>query len=81
YGADDHPYCENCFFETFDYCRECGETHYMEDLIYVEDEGEYCEYCFDRYAVTCENCGTHVLRRWADSRGDKWYCENCTPES
>lgn len=54
WGADNRPYCEDCWRERFVVCERCGGTIWIDDAYYEDDDdyGEYpyCEYCYDRIA-------------------------------
>lgn len=58
YGADGEIYCERCYYDRFDSCYRCGETHYMEDLTIAEDE-LICEYCLNHHYSLCPRCNEY----------------------
>lgn len=73
WGADDMAYCESCYYQIFDSCSHCGETHYQQDIRYVDGE-YYCPYCFDRYCTECAECGEPIVKRSAKQRKGRYYC-------
>lgn len=73
HGPDDMPYCQYCFYELFDYCSQCGGTHWLEDLRTVDDE-YYCDWCCNRHCVPCAKCGELVPTRRATERKGRHYC-------
>lgn len=79
-GADGETYCLDCFYNRFDTCYECGETHWHEDLIYIGDY-DYCEECAERLFICCDNCGEYVLPEQITNTPEGDLCENCAPES
>ncbi len=81
YGANDGVYCENCFYEMFDTCEYCGEAHWREDIIYLE-EGRYqylCEHCVTRLYVRCHECDEWTHRSEARLLVVFHYCADCCP--
>lgn len=80
HDPDGDLYCDDCFYDTFDYCERCNEVHYREDMYYPHDE-ILCEDCFDHHYTICDDCGDYVLHTDATAVDDGVYCENCTPES
>jgi hypothetical protein len=54
-GGDDEPqtvsghdYCNNCYYDLFKMCEDCGRTIYAEDANYDEHSGIIlCNNCFD----------------------------------
>jgi hypothetical protein len=77
-GADDNEYCESCFDERFSTCENCSETHWRDNLTYVEDEGDYCESCHSELFTSCDGCN----RDYSDDdvtfvEGHGAYCESC----
>lgn len=80
YGADDQPYCRNCYYEYFSDCDNCGETYDRDNLHYVEGEGEYCEYCLGQLFDSCENCGEYTRHEDMVEANEHWYCRDCHTE-
>lgn len=76
YGSDSNCYCEQCFYEVFETCSYCGETHYHEDITFV-DYDYYCEACLDSQCVQCNKCKEHVHKSDANSIEASSYCDNC----
>jgi hypothetical protein len=73
-------YCQDCFYDIYDYCVHCDETFYRDDMYYVENEGDICASCLDRHYSRCERCEEYH----ADSsiiviEGDS-YCDDCAME-
>jgi hypothetical protein len=45
-GADDNTYCDSCWSERFIRCDDCGNTEFMDDVYYDEEEDRsYCQHC------------------------------------
>ena len=50
--------CEECFFESYEICSDCGETYRIEDTVFVEQIDEsLCTSCFDNSFSYCHDCG------------------------
>jgi hypothetical protein len=80
-GADDEHYCENCFYQFFSDCSQCGEPHYREDLTYVESTGyDVCEWCLGRYYFECYRCEENYPKQEAQQFGKQVYCLDCAQE-
>ena len=47
WGADELPYCEDCWSEYFTTCDDCGTTIYRDDARFT-DWHVYCSDCYDR---------------------------------
>lgn len=78
YWAFDEPYCEQCFYESYDYCERCGETHHKDDLIYTDDCVMLCKYCIDRTHAQCEGCFDYFPHdELTVTKDDHVYCTNC----
>lgn len=77
-GADGEMYCQTCFYDRFDTCGRCGETHYRDDLYYTED-GDMCEYCLDRHYEHCVLCDEYRRKEMVHfyESEDKYLCERC----
>ena len=47
-NAIEMNYCEDCFFEQYTYCDDCGEVTDRDESIYIENNDcVYCEHCAD----------------------------------
>ena len=75
---EDEPYCEDCFYELFGYCDNCGEYYPRENITRGPDGNYYCEACFDEVFAQCDNCGEYVSRDnlW-EGPDHHYYCETC----
>lgn len=90
-GIDEESYCEDCFNDRFIYCQRCGRMEYMEDSIYIDDNGSwYCsEDCAERAGYyRCADCGewtdeTSYVENYGDvcynciDRGGYMCCDEC----
>lgn len=80
YAPDDNTYCESCYYELFDTCELCGETHDREHITYVESTREnVCHECLDARFTMCDNCGDYYPIGDVYERGGEWYCERHLP--
>ena len=34
YCESGHPYCEDCYYEIYSHCDDCGEEHYRDYMVY-----------------------------------------------
>lgn len=68
--------CEQCFYDNYYYCLNCGEVVSNDDAISMDGE-VYCDRCADRLNIhCCEKCGEyHKDCYYVDGEG--WYCEDC----
>lgn len=81
YGADDEPYCQDCFDNRFSSCYHCGNAHYSEDLTYVESiGGDVCEWCIDRNFERCTRCDELFLIHTMERFGEALACRPCAIE-
>lgn len=78
WGLDNEPYCQDCFYESFEYCSQCGETCWRDNSYYVNDE-TYCPSCYERDCFYCEECGEDYLIGEAHEFQGRLYCESCLP--
>lgn len=79
YGADDQPYCESCYNQTFGSCADCGNTFDLDSLYYAGGD-DYCEHCLDRLFSRCDNCEEYVAQADIIERDEHWYCADCDRE-
>lgn len=80
-GADDNDYCENCYYDNFSSCENCGETYYNDDLNYIESIGsDVCNWCLSHHYGDCDRCGETYRDRHLTNVGEKTYCRNCVTE-
>ncbi|MBL8161198.1 MAG: hypothetical protein JNJ61_04375 [Anaerolineae bacterium] len=81
WGADDSPYCERCFYNHFGHCNECGETHWNEDLTYVETaDADVCDWCYRRDFAHCLRCDDTYRKTRMKQIGERWYCHDCVDD-
>lgn len=79
-GADGNAYCEHCYYELFDSCERCGETHWRENITYTGDSRLLCHDCLE--ASDYEECARcYEMFHVEDMHNHKgqWYCERHTP--
>jgi formylmethanofuran dehydrogenase subunit E len=77
FGSDDLPYCQDCFYEAFDYCEHCGECHVRDNLYYVDSTGDVCESCLDERYTRCDQCYEYHRNDNVIYIQDESYCEDC----
>jgi hypothetical protein len=78
FGADDNTYCEHCYYDRFDSCEQCSNTHWREDIIHTGDSRYLCERCLDRESYqSCDNCGEWYPADTMQYVDDQLYCEGC----
>lgn len=71
--------CEECAYENYYQCMECGEWYSSEKII-TDSEGQHlCEDCYCDNYYTCADCGEFVHQNYAcwDEATDEMYCEYC----
>lgn len=81
FGLDDNPYCQDCFYEIFDTCESCYETHWREDITHTGDHRYLCHDCLEKLGYEeCADC--HEIYRADDMtlHEDQWYCEQHKPD-
>lgn len=63
-GLDGNLYCNDCYWETFDECNDCGRIMWRDNSYYVEREDIcVCEYCYDNYCrdnINGYHCGGNL---------------------
>lgn len=80
FGSDDMPYCQDCFYESFDYCEHCGSVHDRDYMYYIESVGDVCEGCLDERYTRCDHCEEHHSNNDITIIEDNCYCDNCWEE-
>jgi hypothetical protein len=75
-GADDQPYCDDCYSESFTDCDICSNTRWREDCTYIDDQ-DVCERCMSRHYTVCDSCGRDIHNRDAHERNERDYCQEC----
>lgn len=49
-SKNNYNFHDECYYEIYSACDECGEEEYREDLLYIEDTGqELCRSCHESY--------------------------------
>lgn len=77
-GADDETYCESCFYDRFDRCQHCDETHYQENIYYVEIDDTYlCRVCRARSYDRCKGCDEWFEKGTLHIHEMLGYCWDC----
>lgn len=78
YEFEGKIYCEDCNYELFEYCAECGEKFYRDDLNYIESYDHYvCDDCYRDCYSECANCGELVRDNEMYDSADGSICEHC----
>ena len=78
YEFEGKIYCEDCNDELFEYCPECGEKFYRDDMNWVEGYAHYvCDDCYDDCYSECVNCGEIVRNTEMYDSADGYICEYC----
>lgn len=81
--VDGDFYCQDCLdkLDNIIYCEDCGEYHYDDNMVYIEDAQEcVCRSCA-RYGdyFMCHDCGEWYTSDYANScyNGDFYVCDRC----
>lgn len=56
----DGALCEDCWYETYENCCECGDTIYREDASYDDDGDGYCDSCYRARRSYDDSPGEHI---------------------
>ena len=79
YEFEGKIYCEDCNDELFEYCAECGEKFYRNDMNWIEGYEHYvCDECYDDCYSECANCGSIERNTDMYDSADGYICEYCT---
>lgn len=79
-GADDHIYCERCYYDLFDTCEHCGQTHWREDITFTGDERLLCQDCLQSSDYRqCAHCYEMYPLSDMTRHKERWYCEQHAP--
>lgn len=75
--------CEQCYYDEFTTCEECGDVIRNENGVAVYDRwGDVseivCEDCAERYFYYCNECGRYFTESAFDF--DSETCRECAPE-
>lgn len=76
---DAEVWCDDCFFDRYDYCYEC-DTVIDKDYDwynYGPNGSLYCDSCFNEYYFVCDYCGETYDLDDVIETPDGWYCEEC----
>lgn len=56
-NPDGDIYCADCFYEQCDYCHDCGDVAWRDNMYYIESlEHDVCNYCYGRNYGYCNGC-------------------------
>lgn len=73
--------CDHCINDTGVYraCEECGEIHYIDNMVSTEDGHCFCADCAEDKTYECEECGDVYLRDEMifDDKTECFYCPTC----
>lgn len=81
--VDGDLWCEKCMVDNccISYCEDCGEYHYDDNMVYIEDTQEYvCEDCINNgNYFQCHDCGEYYSTDNVTScyNGDYLVCDTC----
>ena len=77
YDHDGNHYCEECFYEEFFICSECGDAHPIEESRSY-DGNAYCLGCINQFAFRCCHCNEYTDNDEliTTANGDE-YCQYC----
>lgn len=84
-SSGDTMMCEDCEYkygnsdsDLFSYCEACGDRHYTDDLIRVQDSW-ICKSCVDKYCRKCECCHEYVFSEDLKyiEKHDSYVCPEC----
>ena len=71
-------YCSYCYDDNIRDCEHCGDTHYREDLNYVESTEAYiCDHCLRNDYFICDSCDG-IFR---DDENKEDHCHSCYEEN
>jgi hypothetical protein len=78
FDPDGYPYCSHCFYNHCDYCSECSEVHYHNDLTWVTGDA-VCEECLSEHYSYCDGCQEYLrdTETEYDETDKAYYCEEC----
>lgn len=78
YEFEGKIYCEDCNDELFEYCGECGEKFYRDEMNWIEGYDQYvCDECYRDCYSECANCGEIVRTNDMYDSADGDICEYC----
>ena len=72
--------CESCRDDHYEYCSNCSNYEYAEDMQSAPDGASYCnDGCFYDYCFNCDGCGDVGWsdEMYYDERNGYNYCEYC----
>ena len=84
YEVDGEYYCQDCFFDNYIICEDCGEIVSKDESYYIDD-GDYdvCQHCYYNNYTQCYCCNATINNDNAyyvedgEYGGDYYICENC----
>ncbi len=79
-GLDGNAYCQDCFYNTYEYCGHCGDTIYRDYAVYIDEDPYFvCDDCCNRLYTRCSQCNEYVLTRFIRTTKGVIHCDNCLP--
>jgi hypothetical protein len=80
---DGEVYCEECYYEIYSHCENCEDTHYSDDMIWIESaQTNVCPYCADAHYPSCDNCNERSPSDdMLKTRDGEDLCSDCFCES
>jgi hypothetical protein len=77
----DEIFCQDCFYERYNYCDGCDDTCWRDEMYYIEREGiEICESCYERDYSRCDGCGDDYPHDEIANAEYNYYCDDCLPD-
>ena len=76
---DGEYFCEECFYEHYFYCHDCGEIRHIDNGIEASNNNLYCYDCYSTHYFTCPICEketSHGHHSFVDDKGNE-ICESC----
>lgn len=86
-------YCEDCFYDNYIYCDECGNIEHRDNVMYLENyEICVCESCLQAGFTQCNDCENYIrddeiylahdcynddIHVCEDCLNNYHYCEGC----
>lgn len=83
YNCEDTAVCEDCFYENYGYCDDCGDLLDMDELRYIKKHDKLvCTHCIDHHYETCVGCGEYEYACDAllviESGEERYVCSKCS---
>ena len=77
-----HSLCEECYYEVYVSCCNCGEEVYQEESYYSSNSSDdYCGDCYFEVYTSCYECEEEVERDTTFWHNEEPYCEYHVPDT